>query len=232
MGKQNCAHCSSVYKSIFCELESQALSQVDEVKNNLKFSKGKFLFNQGDKVKGVYCIKSGMAKAIISDSAGNESIAKILGPGSILGHRILFSEIDHLATVEFLEEASVCFIESSNFLNLIKKNPSLALTIGHRLANELVESDNKNLALVHHSVKERVCALILNLSQNYGIKTSHGIELDIRLTREEMASMVGTTTETMIRTISGLKDDQIITQEGKKIIITNLELLTVCTGMY
>jgi CRP-like cAMP-binding protein len=232
MEKPQCAKCHTVHKSIFCDLETKAHSQIDQAKTFLTYTKGDVLFHQGEHVSGVYCIKTGKAKATIADSLGNETIAKILGPGAVLGHRSMLSNSDHIATVEFLEEASVCFVDKTSFQKIIQDNPSLALTLGQRLAQEVVEADGKNLALVHHSVKERVCALLLNLSHMYGIKTQDGIEIDIKLTREEMASIVGTTPETMIRTLSNLKDEQVIVQNGKKLVILNQELLTDESGIY
>lgn len=232
MEKPQCSQCNTVHKSIFCNLEAKAQFQVDQSKTFIHYSKGDILFSQGEFVEGVYCIKSGKAKAAISDSAGNEAISKILGPGSVLGHRSMLLKTDHITTVEFLEEAVVCFIDRVSFQKLMNDNIALSLTLAQRLASELVEAESKNLALVHHSVKERVCSLLLNLSHTYGIKKNEGLEIDIKLTREEMASIVGTTPETMIRTLSHLKDESIITQNGKKLIIINESLLAEGSGLY
>ena len=232
MEKSHCFKCQTVHKSIFCDLEEKAFAQIDPMKTSHTFGKGDVLFHQGENVAGIYCIKSGKAKATIADSLGNETIAKILGPGSVLGHRSLLSHTDHIATVEFLEEASICFIDKFNFQKILHDYPTLALTIGQKLAHEVIEADSKNLALVHHSVKERVCALLLNLSHIYGIKTTAGIEIDIKLTREEMASIVGTTPETMIRTLSQLKDEHVLVQNGKKLIIINQQFLIEEAGLY
>jgi len=232
MEKPQCSQCDTVHKGIFCDLEAETYRQIDNAKIYLQFKKGDVLFNQGESVSGIYCIKSGKAKATIADSAGNETIAKILGPGSVLGHRSMFSDTDHIATVEFLEDASICFFDKVSFKSLIQKIPSLALRLGQRLANEVIEADCKNLALVHHSVKARVSSLLLDLSSQYGIKTQDGIELDIKLTREEMASLVGTTPETMIRTLSQLKIENIIAQQGKKLIIINMSSLNELAEHY
>lgn len=230
--KQNCSQCNSFHKSIFCRLEQKILNEIDSKKLSLNFSKGEILFQQGELVRGMYCIQSGKAKEKTTDAAGHEIITKILGPGDTIGIKSLLSSTGYLATVEFIDDSTVCIIDKLKFDEILKKDSRILLNISQKLAEEITESDQKNLSFVHHTVKQRTCSLLLHFVNKYGVKSDNGVELDIKLTREEMASLVGTTPETMIRTISQLKNEKILSQNGKKLVISNVSLLNNASGIF
>lgn len=229
--KTNCHDCNSLTKSSFCHATEASRVIIDNAKTCHKYTRAERLFSQGEPVSGVYCLKSGKVKVSVTDTLGNESIIRVLGPGSLIGHRsIMCGEKDHQASVYFLEESEVCFVEQHVFQQLIKSDPELVLTLSQQFASDVADANATRVAMVHHSVKERVCTLLLSLANAYGRQAEDGIHIELKLTREEMASMIGTTPETMIRTISALKEEKLISQNGKNIIILDKSALADQAG--
>jgi CRP-like cAMP-binding protein len=222
----NCESCPSRGRGIFCELERATLDEISRQKVMRPFKKGETLFVQGTPPGGLYCISEGNVKIAKIGANGKESIIRLATSGDILGHRSIFTSQYYNATATALEYTKACFIEKKYILKLAKSEPTVACNLIGRLGKDLGLSENRMASLSQRSVLERLAELLLLL------KGSHGKDLggnrfclELVLTREEMASMVGTATETIIRFISDLKNEGIISQDGKKIIIENEEKL-------
>lgn len=218
-----CDKCLSKNKGIFCELEEQALADVSHNKVMNTYKKGHDIFLQGNPSFGLYCINSGKIKITKTGLDGKESIVRIASAGDVLGHRSLFSKENYSATATTIEETTICFIDKKYIYNSIKKEPSIALNLIQQLSREMGSAETKAASLSQKSVKERLCELLLTLKTTYGIQEENRTRLDIKLTREEMASMIGTSVETVIRFMTELKDEGKIAQEGKVIYLTDEE---------
>lgn len=226
LGKNiNCENCASRGKGIFCELENLALSQVSDTKIMNTYKKGHVIFHQGNPPFGLYCVNSGKIKITKIGNDGTETIIRVAGPGDVLGHRSLFSNENYTATATALEDTAICFIDKKFIHKTMQEEPSIALNIIQKLSKEMGSAETMNASMFQKNVRERLAELLLTLSKSYGIKEKNRIKLDIKLSREEMASMIGTATETVIRFITEFKEEQIIEQEGKTIYIVNEEKL-------
>jgi CRP-like cAMP-binding protein len=115
----------------------------------------------------------------------------------------------------------VAFLPKDYVLNLMNKHPNISLLILKQLSKHIGVSDLLNACLVHKNVRERLATLLLELKKSYGIAEGEYTRLEIKLTREEMASMIGTTLETLVRLITEFKNEEIIGQDGKILIIIN-----------
>lgn len=217
----DCEHCVSRSKGIFCELSTLVLSDINQHKVMNTYKKGQVIFYQDNPPFGLYCLSTGKIKVTKTGSDGKESIVRLAKGGDILGHRSLFSQTNYTATATTLEETTICFIDKKYILQAIEKNPSIALNIIQKLSQEMGAAESKNASMFQKNVRERLAELLLTLSSSYGIKEANRIKLDIKLTREEMASMIGTASETIIRFMSEFKDEGLIEQEGKTIFITD-----------
>jgi CRP-like cAMP-binding protein len=109
--------------------------------------------------------------------------------------------------------------------------PTVTLQIMKKMSQEISASENRNAAMSQKNVRERLAELLLELKQSYGINENGRYRLDIRLTREEIASMVGTANETIIRFISEFKDEGLIQQEGKVIYLVDEKRLMQTANM-
>lgn len=222
--KLECENCPSRGKGIFCELESMALQEVSDHKIHNSYKKGQILFSQGNPPFGMYCISSGNIKITQIGSDGKESIVRIASEGDVLGQRSIFSDQYYAATATALDNCKVCFIDKKFIMKFVKEKPSVAANLISKLARDLGAAEKKITSFYQKNVRERLAELLLLLKESHGVEVSENKTLiDIKLTREEMASIIGTASETLIRFMSELKAEGYIEQEGKKIFIINEE---------
>lgn len=225
--KHNCENCQSRDKGIFCNLEKSELSVVSENKVTNVYKRGQTIFFQGNPPFGLYCISNGKIKVTRTGNDGKESIVRIAGAGDVLGHRSLFSKENYTATATVIEDSTICFLDKNFIYSALHKNPEIALTIIEKLSHDMGIAEARSASMSQKNARERLAALFLSFEESYGIKTADGrIKIDIKLSREEMASLVGTAPETIIRLITEFKDEGILTQEGKTLFISNKAKLT------
>jgi len=222
---ESCEDCPSLGQGIFCELESLSLSDVSKHKVTNIFKKGQTLFVEGNPPFGLYCVATGNIKISKMSAEGKETIVRLATMGDIIGHRSIFTDQYYSATATAMEDSSVCFIDKKYILKLVREQPSVACSLITKLGRDLGAAENKLSSFSKKNVRERVAELLLLLKESHGILEDHGWRLQLKLSREEMASLVGTATETLIRFVSELKDEGVIEQDGKSIVILDEEKL-------
>lgn len=222
----SCESCPSRSEGIFCALESEELKEIAEHKVSNKYKKGQTLFVQGTHPYGIYCISTGNIKLSKIGSDGKESIVRIVGKGDILGHRSLFTEDHYSATATAMEESEVCFIDKKFIMKVIEEKPTVSLNIINKLSRDMGAAEERISSLHQKNVRERLAELLLLLKESHGTRTeTGGWKLNLKLTREEMSTMIGTANETLIRFMTEFKNEGLIGQEGKVIYILNEEEL-------
>lgn len=222
----HCEDCPSRGKGIFCELEAASLNELSKQKVTNVFKKGQTLFMEGNPPYGLYCVSEGNIKVTKMGPDGKDTIVRIATAGDVIGHRSIFTDQHYKATATALDDSNVCFVDKKYILKLVQNKPSVACNLISRLGRDLGASEDKLASFSQKNVRERVSELLLLLKQSHGVEhESGGTRLDIKLTREEMASLVGTATETLIRIISELRDEKIVEQQGKSIVIVDEERL-------
>lgn len=216
----HCEHCPSKDEGIFCQLNHEMFTDIDFHKVTNNYKKGQILFGQGSHPYGIYCISKGNIKLTRTGTDGKETIVRIASAGDILGHRSLFTDEDFEKTAIAMEDTEVCFIDKKYLLSIMQKNPSISLNIINKLSRDMGQAENKLSSLHQKNVRERLAELLLTLKASHGVKESDGrYRIDLKLTREEMATMIGTANETLIRFMTEFKEEGIIEQEGKIIFI-------------
>ena len=228
---KQCESCPSLKKGIFCNLEHGELSDLSDRKVTNGYKKGQTLFVQGNPPFGMYCVSQGNIKITQVGSDGKESIVRIATAGDVLGHRSLFTEQYYNATATALDEAKVCFIDKKYIMKLVQEKPTVASNLLGKLGRDLGAAEKRISSFSQKNVRERLAEFLLLLKESHGEETDNGIFLDIKLTREEMASIIGTASETLIRFMSELKNEGLIRQEGKKIFIMNEKGLLEFSGL-
>lgn len=217
----SCENCTARSEGIFCDLEHSELKDISEHKIFNTFKKGQTLFVQGNHPFGIYCISKGNIKVTKTGSDGKETIVRIVQDGDILGHRSLFTDDDYMATATAMEDTDVCFIDKKFIIKVIEENPSVALNVINKLSRDMGAAEKKLSSLHQKNVRERLAELILSLKATHGVKEDNRWKIELKLTREEMATMIGTANETLIRFMTEFKDAGIIEQEGKVLYIKN-----------
>lgn len=211
--------------SIFHKLNENDIKTLEENLKIIKFKKRDTIFNEGDKPRWFHILIKGRVKISKFLNNGKEIILEILDAPDFFGTLALLKNIPYPATAIAIEECDIGNIPSQIFLQIFNKYPELQLEILYHVTMRLKSGIEtlKNIALV--DVLSRIVYQILKLANKYGKKVSEGVLIDLKLTKQEIAEMSGTTTETAIRIISKLKKEGYIMEKNRKIIIKDIKML-------
>jgi CRP-like cAMP-binding protein len=227
-----CEQCLSRKLSMFSGLSEENLCSLTRTKNLITHKKGQILYYEGTKPMGVFCISSGVVKTFKIASNGKEQIIRLAKKGDFLGYTALLGEETYSCTTTIVEDANVCFIPKETFLDLIAKDRNFHTRLTKAICHDLGVMEEQLTDATQKTIRERLAFTLLKLSESYGIEGDNSQKIDIVLTREEIAALVGTATETVIRLLSEFKKDKLITFEGKKIVVHNKSGLAKLADFY
>jgi len=211
---------------VFSSLPDELLRMIHNHTLERRFRKGMIIFLEGDNGEGFHYVKSGKVKILRTSDDGREHIIKILGPGEIFAEVLMFNNMPYPATAVAVEPSCIGMIRNVDLEQLVLANNVLALQLIKALSQRLIYAQQKIKNLALHDVMSRTAEILLRLSQEQGCKMDNGIiEIALDLSRQDLASLVGTTRETVTRTLSSLKKDKIIDFDGNKIRILNMDYL-------
>ena len=197
------------------------LPAIDCNRKNFNFKKGETIFHEGDKVTGIYFVYEGKVKVHKKWRDDKELIVRFANQGAIVGHRGLGTDNTYPVSATALEPVTVCFIDLEFFQSTLKVNPEFTIKLMTFFAEELYVSEKKMRNLAHMPVKGRIAQALVTLSERFG--TAEDGSIDIRLSRQDLASFAGTTYETVFRIMNELVNDQLVEVQGKNIIIRDIE---------
>lgn len=195
------------------------LPAIQAQRKNLHFKKGEVIFQEGEEVKGIYFVYSGTVKVHKKWGTEKELIVRFAQKGDILGHRGLGHEYHYPISATTIEPATVCYVDLEFFEASLKVNREFTYGLLIFFAEELKESERKMRNLAHMQVKGRVAQALLSLEEKFG-RSPEG-HIGITLSRQDLASLVGATYETVFRIINELAQEQLIGLDAKNIIITD-----------
>jgi len=212
-----CAFCQNITESMFSDLSREELEGITQAKTCIRYKKGQTLFYEGTRPLGIFCINTGKVKVYKISSDGKEQILYLAKPGDFLGYRALISEEFYNASATVIEEGAICYVPKSSFIKIFNSNPNFFQKVISKLCNDLGVMEDKLVSIAQKSVRERLAATLLMLKETYGMEGENSELIDIALSREDLANIIGTATETVIRLLSEFKNQKIISLEGKKI---------------
>ena len=215
MGK--CDQCIVREFSSLKALGKDELLQMADCKTSYVIKKGDPIFEEGESVNGIFCIKDGVCKLSKLSANGKDQIVKLVKPGELLGQRSLISDEPANLSAVALEDMEVCFIPKTEIMGFFNHNNQFSMNVMKTICGDLKEADDHMVSLAQKNVKERLAETLLYLEDTFG-KNQDG-SLHIQLSREELAGMIGTATESCIRLLSELKKSGVIDLIGKKISI-------------
>lgn len=208
------------------ELPEEVLEEFEMGKTTTHYKRGQVVFHEGQNPYGVYCMTSGKVKLTKYTPQGKSYIARIANSGDLLGYRSFLTHETYSATAETLEDSSICFLDKTIFLKALQNHPQFALQLLTKLGEDLKAAEDKARDLAYRSVQERLAELLLTLKESFGEEMENNqIKLNVQMTREEMASMLGTTVETTVRQLTLLKQKGILILNKKHLIIKDLDAL-------
>ena len=220
----DCNHCSKRFTNVFCKAQYDSLQEINAEKVCTPYKKGEYIFKEGTRPHGIFCVNRGKIKLSKLGDDGKEQIIRLVKPGDPLGYRALLSGDLYSSSAIAIEESGVCFIPKDLFMGILQKDTQLSLEMMKLLSDDLRKAELQITHLAQKPVRERVAEALLFIKETYGFEAD-GKTIDVQFSREDLANIVGTATETVIRLLSELNKDEIIHLTGKKIEILNLQKL-------
>lgn len=218
-----CEQCIVREFSSLKALNKEELVKLAECKTSRTIKKGETIFEEGDTINGIYCVKDGVCKLSKLSPNGKDQIVKLIKKGELLGQRSLISDEPVNLSAVALEDMQVCFIPKSEIMGFFDKNNQFSMNVMKTICGDLKEADENIVNMAQKTVKERLAETLLHLHDTFGVNADK--TLKIQLSREELASMIGTATESCIRLLSDFNKLGLIELTGKKITLKDISKL-------
>lgn len=228
----SCELCLSRKFSMFSDLAEEHLCTISSSKNFISHKKGQILYYENTKPLGVFCVNSGVVKIFKTASNGKEQIIRLAKKGDFVGYTSLIGEEAYSTSATIVEDASICFVPKEVFLKVLAEDNNFHRRLTQALCQDMGVMENKLTDATQKSIRERLALALLKLGDSYGVDGGDKQRLDIALTREEIAGIVGTATETVIRLLSEFKKDKLIDLQGKKILLLDRKGLARLSDFY
>ena len=213
--ESRCENCIVRQFNALRAMSKEELKKVSDSKITKKIKKGEALFEEGDKLNGVFCVRNGISKLSKLSENGKDQIVKLATKGEVIGQRSVIAEECANLSATAVEDMEVCFIPKDSITSTLQNNPNFTLEVLRHMAHDLREADDVIVNMSQKTVKQRVAEAFLYLRNNFG-EDDEGF-LALTLSREDISNVVGTATESAIRIISEFKKKGLIHTSGKRI---------------
>jgi CRP-like cAMP-binding protein len=197
------------------------LENLSKQRETRKYRKKDFLYQEGDLPKRLYFIASGQVKTFRTNEMGKEYITHIYKTGDFIGYNALLRESPYRESAMVIEEGEINHIPKEDFFSLLYNNRNFSARFIKMLANNTNEQEVQLLSLAYSSIRKRVAEALVKLD----LHNREEGNTKIAILRDDLASMVGTAKESVIRTLTDFKHEGLITVESSLITILDLEEL-------
>jgi CRP-like cAMP-binding protein len=225
-----CDRCSLESGSIFKYLTPDEIETLNFEKDFRQYKRGDILYQEGNRISGFFCVNNGIIKVFKTGFDGKEQIIRFAKKGDIIAYRSVLSNELACTSAKVIEDCQVCFIPSEILTSFIKTNPAYTLELLKLACHELGEANSFITDIAQKTVRERLAEVLLFLVNDFGLDNDNF--LNISLTREELANIVGTATESVIRLLSEFKSDKLVELNGRKIRILNTKGLEKISNVF
>ncbi len=211
---------------LFKELTSNELNEIVNIAQYRQYKKGSHLFMQDDPLENVYFIYQGKVKIYKNDVNGKEQIVTVQKDGDMFPHVGFFRKGNYPAYALVLENTKAVVISISHFENVLLQQPQVSIKLFRVLGEKIVDLQNRLEAQILNNTYEQIIKLIMRLCKSDGEEISNGkIMITTQFTNKDLANMIGTTRETVSRTLTKLKKKEIVEVDEKGNIMVDLESL-------
>jgi CRP/FNR family transcriptional regulator len=221
--KPYCSGCEARLTSVLKTVEAPRLDEIASAKACTLYRKGQTVFQDGDMPSGLFCIHRGKVKLYKPGDEGRDHIVRFAKAGDVIGYRSLLGGEPYNLSASTLEESVICCIPRETFFGMLREDGNFTTEMIHLLSGQLRETEEQLVHLAQKPVRERLAETLLILRQVYGTENGDDAALNVSLSRDELASVVGTATETLIRTLADLKREKLISTQKKRIRILDID---------
>jgi CRP-like cAMP-binding protein len=222
-----CALCRCHIKenALFTGLSNTQLELFKHVVAIYPYKRREVIFMEGAECTGLHIVRTGRVKLLRTSANGKEQIIKILNPGDLLGFEVFYDGRNYENSAIAMEDCELCYIDKKNFFRIIEKDPHIAKKLIIAMGRELNQAFERIGSLGLLNAKEKMAHLLYTLATEYGVRDSAGVRLNLKLSRLEIAELLGITQETSIRLLKGFKEEGILEIKRKEIVIKSIERL-------
>jgi len=204
---------------IFRGLDRNQFENVCLSTTKKRLEKGEFLFHQGERISTIYLIKAGKLKLVQTTEEGREKIFDVSGPGEVLGEISLFQEQEQPFSAVAMEETYICCFNKQQFETVVQQDPAFAVRIINYLGQKQYEAIRKSGEEAGQPVKEKLLRLFYRLAGEYGRKVPEATVIELKVTQQELADMVGASRVMVVQALKELKETGIIDRVGKYYVV-------------
>jgi CRP/FNR family transcriptional regulator, cyclic AMP receptor protein len=205
--------------SIFAGLSDEDLQTLMSVTRRRTFRSGEVIFHRDDPGQILYVIKEGKVKICLISPDGQEISLVVLGKGEYFGEFSLFDGLPRSADAITLEKTECYTLQRNDFDKVIMKSPKIALKMLESLTRRIRSTDQMVEDLIFLDVYGRVAKKLLELAETHSVPVDDGLRIDVRLTQQELASMVGASRESVNKVMGYFMDKKIISTDKHRITI-------------
>jgi len=180
---------------------------------------------EADASRGFFVLRKGRARIFRSGSDGREQILRLLSAGDTFGEVPVFDGGPHPATVEALEAVEALFISTSVFMEVISRNPSVALALLHHFARRLRSFTELVEQISLQTVQNRIARYLYLTAREEGVQTEEGAIVRRSITQQDLASLVGSVREVVSRTLKVMEDDGLVEVRREEYLVRDLDAL-------
>ena len=196
-----------------------ALKKLSEDRKFKKWKRKESLYNEGESPAYLYFLTKGKVKTWRMNDDAKELVTGLYKPGEFLGYLALLNDCSYSENATALEDTEVAVIPKDDFLALVRTDRDVAARFIRLLANDVQEKEEKLLSLAYSSVRARVAEALLHLRERY--QESGAAPFSISISRDDLAGIVGTATESLIRTLSEFRQEHLLEISGREITVMN-----------
>jgi CRP/FNR family transcriptional regulator len=218
---ESCQTCKLRKSDFFCQLTPKAIKDFDSVRSSSAYPEHAVLFLEKQDPRGVFVICEGEVKLTISSSEGKTLILRIAKPGEILGLMAVLSGKPYEVTAETLHPCQIAFVRREDFLRFVAQHPDATQAVVRQLSSNYHGAcEQLRTVGLSSSAPAKLARLLLEWSAG-AEETKLGTRIHLPLTHEEIAEFIGSTRETVTRTLSSFRDRHLVTLKGSTLMISN-----------